>query len=251
MVRHPLDRALIGTIRLRFLLAVGAVAASFAAAGPVSAALILDTLRYDGQVRTGATTGTEKHFADFMPDVEPPAGTGALPADNSMLPGALLDGNDLSVTLTEASDVFMGQPVEHSILTIAAPTSLRIFNNDLDSNIPLPVEFDGVFYSDDLDPGEKVSVKGIGIENFGVPPWPAPGSQLITGVGDPTKPLGSPLNPMRVQLGIAADQVDDFRYGFVKINLYYMTMPVPEPTTFGLVLLGIVGLAGAVRSRRS
>ena len=102
-----------------------------------------------------------------------------------------------------------------------------------------------------LNPGEKVAVLGIGIENFGVPPWPAPGSQLITGAGDPTKPLGSPLNPMRVQLGISEDQVEVFRYGFVKINLYYMTMPVPEPTTWALMLLGMVGVASALRGRRS
>jgi hypothetical protein len=82
------------------------------------------------------------------------------------------------------------------------------------------------------------------IPALGVSPFPPPGSQVITG-------LGTQADPLRVQLGIAANQLrqntsSDYE---VKIHLLYMTMPIPEPSTFTLVLVGLVAIAGFGRRR--
>jgi hypothetical protein len=212
---------------------------------PASAGLIIDSMRYDGRVRSGSTTGVEKHSTT----VDLPPNPGSLPADNSMLPAPLLNGNNLSTHLAETFNQFQGEFVRHATLTIQNPFPIRTFNNTLDPNLPYPVEFEAIMYSDSLDPGEMIDMKGIGIENFNFAPYPPPGIQVITGAGNSGLPLGSPGNPMRVQLGIAANQVDDYRYGFVKINFYYGIGEIPEPSSLALLILGIVGAAGLRRCR--
>lgn len=233
--------------RLRMIFAaVLGIACSSAA----SASLIFDSIRYDGRVRSGTTTGIEKHSTTVDLDNH---SAGTLPADNSMLPPPLLNGNNLTTILSETIGFYNGQTVRHAILNIGASGALFIFNNTLDLMLPLPVEFDAIVYSDSLAPDEAIGFKHIGVENLPIfpgPPYPAPGSQLITGVGNPSLPLGSPGNPMRIQLGIAANQVDDYRYGFIKLNFYYNEVEIPEPSTWVLTLFGIAGAAAARRQKR-
>jgi len=241
-------RNLFGRIRMRVAgrLAIVAAAALFGAA-PASASLILDSLHYDGDVRNGATVGIEKHFADFSPDVAPPAGFGDLPADNSMLPNPLVDGAALTAGITEFLDALDGEVLQHSIVTINRAGVGDIFNNALDSNIALPVNFDGLFYSNSIGANQKVAIAAVQIEQIpaaGTPPFPAPGSQVFSG-------KGTQADPLRVQLGIAASQVAS-RNGAVKIHLYHSLMrapEIPEPTSAILALVGVVGLASVTRRR--
>jgi hypothetical protein len=219
----------------RLLLAAAAV---LFAAAPATAALIVDSARYDAHVRSGMTSGVEKHFANFAPDLVPTISNVDLPADNSMLAG-LSNGVDLDVSWTEAA--------QHAIMTITRAAIGDAFINPLDTaNFPLPIEFDGLFYSNSLPAGHKIAIDSVQIEAipaFGGP-FPAPGSQTITG-------LGTQANPLRVQLGIAANQLrqDTSSDYEVKIHLLYSTMQIPEPTSAGLALVGLVAVAGLVRRR--
>jgi hypothetical protein len=220
-------------------LALVAAAVLFAGA-PATAALILDSARYDAHVRSGATTGIEKHSADFAPDLVPTVSGVSLPADNSMLAG-LANGVNLDVSWTEAA--------QHAILTISRAAIGDAFINPLNTtDFALPIEFEGFFYSNSLPAGQKINVDSVQIEALpaiGVSPFPAPGFQMITG-------LGTQANPLRVQLGIAGNQLregtsSDYE---IKIHLLYSNMVVPEPTSAALALLGLVGFAGLGRRRR-
>jgi hypothetical protein len=117
----------------RLLLAAGAI---LVACAPASAALIVDSASYNAHVRSGATTGIEKHFANFTPDLVPTISNVDLPADNSMLAG-LSNGVNLDVSWTEAA--------QHAIMTITRAAIGDAFVNPLDSNFALPIEFDGLF----------------------------------------------------------------------------------------------------------
>ncbi len=247
-INATVRRFRVGLMSISSQRAILAVALAFAASSPALANLIVDSMRYDGHVKSGATTGVEAHFSDV--DLKLPFNnTGSLPANNSALPAPLVAGNNLTTTLTEAIDTFNGMPARHVIITISSLNALNnIFNNTLDPGLPLPVSFDGVFYSDALAANEEVILKGITVENF-AGPFPPPGSQLVMGIGNPASPLGSAGNPMRIQLGISADQVDDYRYGFVKLNLFYGTEEhtVPELASGILMLIGLTGLAAVRR----
>jgi PEP-CTERM motif len=226
-------------LRNLFSSTVALVAAAILLAGaPASAALILDSASYNAHVRSGATTGIEKHAANFAPDLVPTVSGVNLPADNSMLAG-LSNGVNLDVSWTEAA--------QHAILTISRASIGDAFVNPLDNNFALPIEFDGYFYSNSLPAGNKIAINSVQIEALpaiGVSPFPAPGSQVITG-------LGTQANPLRVQLGIAANQLrentsSDYE---IKIHLLYSNMVVPEPATAALMLLGLVGCVGLGRRR--
>jgi hypothetical protein len=207
-----------------------------------SAELILSSLRYDGHVRAGATVGVEKHFSN-NPAQLPPPNPGTLPADNSMLPGALLDGNNLNLTITEV--------LQLSILQISA-TFGDVFNNDLDATLPYPVQFDATYYSNSLGPGEFVQINEIRYENFDVLPYPIPDSQMISAAGPNFgDPLGSINNPVRVQLGFTEAQLSDFNNGFLKVRISYTTPLVPEPATWALALFAIAGSSTLRRHTRS
>lgn len=232
-------RTTFATIHLQFTSRLlPAAAAILLAVAPTSAALIVDSASYNAHVRSGATTGIEKHVADFTPDLVPTISGVDLPADNSMLAG-LANGVDLDVSWTEAA--------QHAIMTITRAAIGDAFVNPLDSNFALPIEFDGLFYSNSLPAGQKIVVSSVQIEAIpalGVSPFPPPGSQVITG-------LGTQADPLHVQLGIAANQLrqDTSSDYEVKIHLLYSTMPIPEPASVALVLVGLVALAGYGRRR--
>jgi hypothetical protein len=234
---------------LRRLRLIFAAVLGMAFSSAASASLIFDSIRYDGRVREGATAGVEKHSTtdDLLANSFPVG----LPADNSMLPDPLDNGNNLNATLSETVGSFNGMPVQHAILNIQSSGSLFIFNNTLDPTLAYPVEFDAIVYSNSLAPNDAIGLQGIGVENFNFPPYPAPGSQIITGVGNPSLPLGSVGNPMRIQLGIAADQVDDYRYGFIKLNFYYKEVVlIPEPAAWILLITAVAGVVAARRQFR-
>jgi hypothetical protein len=210
-------------------------AAVLLAAAPASAALIVDSLHYDGIVRSGGTSGVEAHFKNFVPDLAPPVGFDTLPADNTLING-LTPGNNLTIGITEAA--------LHSIITINRAGTGDIFNNQLDGTIPLPVLFDGLFYSNNIDADEKIVVSGVTIEEIpaeGVPPFPSPGPATYTG-------KGTQANPLRIQFGIPANLVES-RNGAAKIHIFYSLMQIPEPTSAGLALLGLLGVATFGRRR--
>lgn len=219
------------------LLAAFAVVTATASA---SAALIVDSASYNAHVRSGSTSGIEKHTANFTPDLVPTVSGVDLPADNSMLNG-LPNGVDLDVSWTEAA--------QHAILTITRASIGDAFVNPIDTaNFPLPIEFEGYFYSNSLPAGQKIAINSVQIEAIpaiGVSPFPPPGSQTITG-------LGTQANPLRVQLGIAANQLrqDTSSDYEIKIHLLYTTMQIPEPTSGAIALLGMLGLGLASGRRR-
>ena len=228
-------------------LAIGAVAAALAVANSASAALIVDSLGYDGHVRNGATIGVETHFTgtDFPP---PGAGIG-LPATNPPLTAPLLASKNLTMTATTASEQFPvpGGPVYSTLIVqISSPTG-NVFANALDNTLTYPVQADLMLYSN--TPGMKAVLDpaNIGIENFNLPPFasPLPGSYTVSG-------LGTQANPLHITLGLTAGQVDD-QNGFVKLHLRYGEMVfVPEPSTCLLLLAGVAGLVQTAgrRNRR-
>jgi hypothetical protein len=228
--------SLISPVALRLLLVAVAV---LSVGASVNAALIVNSARYDAHVRSGATSGVEKHFADFTPDLVPTISNVDLPADNSMLAG-LSNGVDLDVSWTEAA--------QHAIMTITRASIGDAFVNPLDTaNFPLPIEFEGFFYSNSLPAGQKINVDSVQIEAIpaiGVPPFPAPGFQQITG-------LGTQADQLRVLLQISPNQLrqDTASDYEVKIHLLYSFMPIPEPTSIGLALVGFVAVAGLGRRR--
>lgn len=218
-----------------FLCLVAVAVVAMLAAAPASAALIADSLHYDGLVRSGATTGVEAHFKNFSPDLAPPVGFDTLPADNTLING-LTPGNSLTIGITEAA--------LHSIITINRAGTGNIFNNQLDSNIPLPVLFDGLFYSNAIAANQKLVINSLQIEEIpaeGVPPFPAPGPATYTG-------KGTQADPLRIQFGIPANLVES-RNGAAKIHLLYSFMTVPEPSSVALAMLGLVTFAGLGRRR--
>lgn len=238
---RPRRHRFVAHVSLLVLLAAGAMSLALATAAPASAALIGVSLGYDGAVRSGATTGVETHFAS---PVFPPS-PATLPATNPPLPAPLVPARNLTSTMTEFLDVFMGDFVQHVVITIQAPNPANTaFANPIDNTLPLPVQFDGKFYSNNLPAGQMIQFKGTGIEDGNdFSPFPVPGSVMTSGVG-------TQADPWRVQIGIPGNLVN-VHNGFVKVHLYYDTKPlVPEPSTAALLIAGAAALARGIRPRR-
>jgi hypothetical protein len=223
------------------IIAASAILLGLGFAQPASAALIGVSLGYDGAVRDGATTGVETHFAS---PVFPPS-PATLPATNPPLPPPLLPARDLTSTMTEFLGAFNGDFVQHVVITIQAQNpALSAFANPIDNTLPLPVQFDGKFYSNNLPAGQMIDLKGTGIEDGNdISPFPVPGSVMTSGAG-------TQADPWRVQIGIPGNLVN-VNNGFVKVHLYYDTKPlIPEPSTGTLLLAGVAALARGIRPRR-
>jgi hypothetical protein len=226
---------------LFILLAASAMTLLFASVQSASAALIGISLGYDGAVRSGATTGVETHFAS---PVFPP-GPAALPATNPPLPAPLVPARNLTSTMTEFLGAFMGDLVQHVVITIQAQNPvLSPFANPIDNTLPLPVTFDGKFYSDNLPAGQMLNLKGTGIEDGNdISPFPVPGSVMTSGAG-------TQADPWQVKIGIPGNLVNAHN-GFVKVHLFYDTKPlIPEPSTAAILLAGVATLAQTFRPRR-
>lgn len=220
------------------------LAVAFSLVSTASAALIVDAIGYDGSVKNGMVTGVEEH--ETTTNFPPPSASIALPATNPPLTSPLLPSKNLTMTATTAQELFPspgGILYNTLIVQISSPTG-DVFANPLDTSLMFPVQAE--FYLFSNTPGMKAVVNpaNIGIENFDLPPFssPAPGSYTVSG-------LGTQANPLHIQLGLKASQVDD-QNGFVKFHLRYSEMLVPEPSSFAVLVIGLVGLLQAARSRR-
>jgi hypothetical protein len=211
----------------------------------VSAGLIVDALSYDGSVRNALTTGVEEHLTTT--NFPPPIASIPLPATNPPLTAPLLASKNLTMTYTTAVELFPspgGILYDTAIIQISSASG-NVFANSLDNTLTYPVQLEAFVFSDEA--GKKLVLDGanIGIENFDLPPFqsPLPGSYTITG-------LGTQADPLHIQLGLTAAQVDD-QNGFVKLHLRFSEMIVPEPAGCAMLLLGVACLAGrTARGRR-
>jgi hypothetical protein len=193
---------------------IGAVAALWGVSQPARGDLVFDSVRYDGSVRSGATSGVERHFTDTnyylgggdVFDVPLPA-VGAFPLS------PLLDPFDLLMDFVDLPNApYQGELLGRTTVWITNQTiSGNIFANTLDSNETHPVEFEAYLYDDELGPQETVIVYPI-VENFAFPYLP-PSISSITG-------RGSMNDPLHIQLQMTASELA-FRNGFAKIHLYY------------------------------
>jgi hypothetical protein len=240
---HPL--ASFARCALRGAAAASALSLLLSLANPAFADLIFNSVRYDGHVRVGGTTGVEEHFTDDPfppPDVLVP-----LPATNPPLAMGLAPSRNLRMTVTEFLSALEGELMQQVVLTISATPPLTPFANPLDNTLAEPVQFEAFVYADDLPAGQMLDLRGIFVESFNLMPFPPPTTSMISGVG-------SEASPMRIQLGLAASQVSGAmpdQNGFLKLHLYYDTKDfvIPEPSALALALLGVVGAAFA-RHRR-
>lgn len=210
-------------------------------ATPSFAALIgTYSMRLDAHVKSGGNTGVEGHFNPDVPYITPENPPHQLPATIDP-PSPLDDARDLILDETEAA-----QRITIFITNTTADAKLGdIFANPLDP--AFAVEWEGIFSWTNVPAGQKIAITSIGFEQGNTSPFPPPASQMISG-------YGTVANPLRVLLGLDPSQFNPTPgneiVGPLKIHLDYMTMPVPEPATAGLLLVGVIGAAGAIRRRR-
>jgi hypothetical protein len=215
---------------------------------PASAALIVDSLHYDGHVRINTTVGVEEHHLEA--NFTAPAFNIALPATNGPLTPPLLSANDLRITSVDfASPVFLDGDL-FSRLSIwiqntSGADSFEVFDNPLDTNLSNPVRLTLKLYLDDLADDQQLVVEHRYEAADGFLPFHA-FNEIAPPIG-----RGSVSDPLILQLGLPASAVNgDVLNGPLKTHLYYGTDPVvPEPTSWMLALIGIA-VASAVRRRR-
>jgi hypothetical protein len=215
----------------RVLCAFGVAIAVIGIGPHASAGIVVDFLRYDIRVASGATQGIEKHSSLTVP--------GDLPPDNSMLPAPLLAGFDLH---TNESDL-----PGHYILFIqkdSATSPLRTYRNALDPAFPNPLEVEMLLHTD--LPNQKINISSYNIEDGNdVGPylgWPTPGTVNVLS-GD-----GSVASPLRVVLGIPGSAASA-SLNLLKLHLTYTGMAIPEPAAVALAGLAFLGIFGCVWRR--
>lgn len=228
-------------------LSLALIAVGFLCCPTASAGLIIDSVKYDGQVKSGATTGVESHFTTA--NFPPPNTNHPLPAVAPFPPAPLNAPNNLSMTYTVTNELFNGALWKTGIVTISNPTAGgNVFANTLDNTLALPVQLDMYVFSDtELAANEKLLISGVGIENNNIPPFPIATSEVIS------NNRGTAADPIRIQLGMPASTVNGFRNGFVKLHIHWGTgaYEIPEPSSLALILLAVVGLLGGVGRQRS
>lgn len=226
------------------LLAAGTLAALVALASDASAALIFNSVRFDVNVRSGATADVEEHFTsdDFPPTNGVPGGDyHSLPAINANLAGSLQDTSNLRLLLLELN----GNPVAENLATVWISSSTGVIvNNPIDNTVPLPITFEAVVYDDELGPLEKLVFPAFTYEV----PTPAPNVESAV-VSDNR---GSEDDPITVTLKIAVGS-GHFPLpigNLLKVQMYWERELVPEPSTALLTMFGLAGLTGLARRRR-
>jgi hypothetical protein len=207
--------------------------------------LIIDSVRYDGSVRSGMTTGVERHFTDVNYDLgDADIFDAPLPAVAAFPPAPLLAPFNLLMDFVDLPNApYQGDFLDRTTIWITNQSfNGNIFANTLDSNDTHPVEFEAFLYDDEIDPNslESLVVHPI-VENFALPHLP-PSISSITG-------RGTINNPLHIQLQMTASELA-FRNGFIKLHLYFERGVVPEPSTFLLTLLGFATLSTALARQR-
>ena len=229
-------------------LLVGTLAAWMGFAQSASAALIVNSVRYDGQVRSaGGVQGEELHFTnnDFPPLTAP---MHLVPAVAPDPPAPLAATKDLMVfAFTQLPSVNLnGQFYPRSELWLTAATGGNLFANPLDTTLSVPpVELELEVYDPNLPALEKLIFEYIGVVGtLETDPTTAPATVMTSG-------RGSQDDPLLVTLGLNANQVNlSGVRGQVKVQFYLDTMVIPEPASAALAGLGCLGLVGVALRRR-
>jgi hypothetical protein len=201
------------------------------------------SIRYDGHVKSGLNVGVEGHSAAAIVF---DAFNGTIPVSINP-PAPLAPARPLNVNETE-----FGAPggKTHAILDIQgdfASGGPDVFVNPLDPAFLLELELQ--FVDPSIGPTEKLAIdvadpNALYLDNFGVFPI-QPATKQVTG-------LGTAASPLRILLGITPSTLPTNK-GRVKVHFFYMEMDriIPEPTSIGLAMIGLVGLAGLARRRQS
>jgi hypothetical protein len=231
-----------------FGLPIGCALLSLVVSTTASADLIVQSVQYDGHVRSGATVGVEAHFQGT--DFSAPAFNIPLPATNPPLPAPLASANNLQITSVDHLNMapLGGELFPRLTIWIQNPNPadfFEVFDNTLDTTLPFPVQLEMFLYLEELAANEQLEIFPRFETTSTLPPFPSFPSVMTSG-------RGSLADPLHLQLGLPASAVSGvFTNGALKIHLYYDRGIVPEPATLALALFAFGPIAGAWRRNRS
>jgi hypothetical protein len=231
-------------------LIIGCAILSLVGSTTALADLIVQSVQYDGHVRSGAVVGVEEHFQGT--DFSAPAFNIPLPATNPPLPAPLASANNLQITSVDHlnSAPLGGDVFPRLTIWIQNPNPadfFEVFDNTLDTTLPFPVQLEMFLYLEGLGATEQLEIFPRYETTSTLPPFPQFPSVMTSG-------RGSLADPLHLQLGLPASAVSGvFTNGALKVHLYYDRDDnlVPEPATLVLALLTLGPLAAAWRRKRS